>query len=719
MRRGLTNTGRMWLGSALLCLVSSFVAGSEPTSAEQLASDALRAGKSRDKSAVRSLTESLSHESVLVRQSSAWALSQLGESAIDAVPSLTHALGDLDPRVRWASAVALGRIGRKAANSESALWQTTRDRDCDVRCAALIALRVVSVSKPSGALSALIECLRNPSSDVQAETIATVTAIHARWDDDEKRPVAIQLASILELSDDDLRLAAAVLLGDFGLAASAAIAELAAATDDAEPHLQAAALRAVTRFADAVDQSWNRMSVEQRRELRPGLIAANNILDGRRQKSADIAQLADQYQRLIDGTQLISTDRSSSLQRAAVPLIKPASEISKEAPRTASTSPSTPSQNWLWVCGALLMCVGAWGLWHGLSGVSLRMSPAKTHLVEIPQTPQEPVADSIVYPLPGRSVEDSGHGAIDAVPQLISALLDEDSRVRATAALVLAALGAQWQEIDSSVETNSSAVPDSPPLAISAVEQAEATSTEEIVRLVSDPVVSVRSNIASALGGIGTDTADASITATPSADVDPSTAAPHQDSPVLRLFSPDHEDELTVPEVAEQPLEAADFIAQLEDADGNVRWSALQALQELGASAVPELMASLNHRNPAVRKSVIVALGQIGGEARSAMPAMLVALHDVNADVRGAAADCLGRLGVVNRSMLQTLVRTLSDPNAEVRRYAATTLGRVGPQARAAITALQIASISDIAIKVRSAAQAALQRISKPQVEAA
>lgn len=749
MRRRWTNFCLMWLGGALLCAATSFVVATEPASVDQLASDALQAGIARDSSAVKSLIASLSHESVVVRQSSAWALSQVGESAIEAVSSLTHALGDTDPRVRWASAVALGQIGRKAANSESALWQTTHDRDLDVRCAALTALRAVSVSKSSGALPALIDCLRNPAADVQAEAIATFTAIHARWDDDEKRPIAMQLSNMLTTSDDNLRLAAAVLLGDLGLSASAAVTSLAEATDNTEPHLQAAALRAVARFADAIDQRWNRMSAEQRRELRPALVAATSLLESRRQKSGDIAQLADQYQRLIDGTQLIS---NGPLAQAEVPLAKPKSGHSNEALRAESASSSTSWKNWRWICGALLMCVGAWGLWHGLAGASLRMSPANTHMVEIPQTSQGPVLEvtptaaaevaaswrhvtndnhrvgelspsaianpscsddkSIVCPLPERTVEDSGREVMEVVPQLIAALVAEDSRVRAAAALVLAAFGTQWQEGDSSAE--------------------------EIVRLVSDPDVSMRSNIATALGGIGTDAADvspaersasidhkdgvvlaASITAAPSADGEPSTASSNPVSPVLKLFSPNQTDEPAVTEMAEQPLEAADFIAKLEDADGEVRWRAQQALQELGAAAIPELMASLNHRNPAVRKSVIVALGRVGGEASSAMPAMLVALHDVNADVRGAAADCLGRLGVVNQSMLQTLVKTLNDPNAEVRRYAATTLGRIGPQACAATTALRIAAISDIAVKVRSAAQAALQRIFKPQVEAA
>ena len=252
----------MWLTGAMLCAGASSVAASEPVSTEristerltveQLIGNAIRAGKARDVTSVAALTESLSHDSVLVRQSAAWGLSQLGESASAAILSLTHALGDSDSRVRWGAAAAIGRIGRKGANSESALWQMTRDRDLEVRCAALIALRTVSVSKPSGALSALIDCLRNPATDVQAEGIATFAVIHSRWGDEEKRPIATQLADVLENSTDDVRLAAVVLLGDLGLAASAAISPLADATDDADQHVQAAALRAVGRFADEV-----------------------------------------------------------------------------------------------------------------------------------------------------------------------------------------------------------------------------------------------------------------------------------------------------------------------------------------------------------------------------------------------------------------------------------------------------------------------------------
>ena len=187
----------------------------------------------------------------------------------------------------------------------------------------------------------------------------------------------------------------------------------------------------------------------------------------------------------------------------------------------------------------------------------------------------------------------------------------------------------------------------------------------------------------------------------------------------LKLYCPEQTDEPVVACDAVEPLAVADFIVQLEDADADVRWKASQGLEQLGVSAVPEMITSLNHRNPAVRRLLIVTLGRVGAEARSAMPVMLVALHDVNADVRCAAADCLGHLGIVSRSLIQALVQSLSDPNAEVRRYVATTLGRFGNQAREATTALQIASISDIAVKVQTAAQTALQRISESLVGAA
>lgn len=163
---------------------------------------------------------------------------------------------------------------------------------------------------------------------------------------------------------------------------------------------------------------------------------------------------------------------------------------------------------------------------------------------------------------------------------------------------------------------------------------------------------------------------------------------------------------------AEDPSDVNDFIARLEDADSDVRWKASQELVQLGTAALPPILASLNHRNPEVRRALVGTLGRMGPAASSALPELLVALHDVNANVRAAAADGLGRIGTATPELVQALVATLSDPNSEVRRYAATSLGRLGSHAIAAKAALQVTAISDTAAKVRTAAQCAVHRVS-------
>lgn len=871
MRR-LTIFCLLWLGSVMLCAVGSSVVADEPTSTPQLVANAIRAGQTQDLVAVKSLVTQLTHESPIVRQSSAWALSQFGESASAAVPSLTHALGDVDVRVRWAAATALGRIGRPASTAETALWQATLDRDSDVRCAALIALRAVSATKHGAAMSALSDCLRSPVADVQSEAIATLAVVQTRWNDAEKRSIASQLANVFEKSNDDLRLSAAVLLGDLGLSVAESITVMACATDDLDEHVQMAALRAVGRFVDEVDRRWNQLDAEQRDALRRPCEVAAKVLNNRGGVSTDVAQVAEQFERLVDGIQLTSADETVTLPKTKNSSAKLGLGSSKGSP--SATAPSS-SSGWRWVFATLLACLGLWGLRQSFSNrpvadvpstnstrtgaaplvvtsaaealvadiaarreeinllsdialdaaatlnramsdddsvVRWRSASAVTavHAATVPQllaavTSNDPEvrrlaisslrglgANAVAPFVQALSDDDArmrqaaavtlgqiGLGAIDAVPQLVTALSDADARVRAAAAFSLSTFGPHAMEAVPALRTVLSdefaAVRARASFALGQIGPSARRAAEELARLVSDPDVSVRRNVASALGGIGADTAvvvpalrhalndeDFGVrrcAATTLAVIDrvatttgpqrsamkvtvneataPRSHSPSQaiqgslesvsaaratgDSvaPGLKVFDPERADEPAMADDEKSSLEVADFMAQLEDVDADVRWNASQSLEKLGVLAVPEMIASLNHRNPAVRRLLTVALGRVGAEARAAMPAMLVALHDVNADVRCAAADCLGQLGVVSRTMVQALVQSLRDPNAEVRRYAATTLGRLGQQARESTTALQIASISDIAAKVRTAAQTALQRINESLVGAA
>lgn len=864
MRR-LTIFSLLWL--AALCAAASSVAAEEPASAEQIVVETIRAGQTRDIQAIKSIAGSLRHDSLLVRRASVWSLSQLPEAVTAHVAELISALADQDSQVRWGAANALGNMGRRAWAAEPALWQAALDHDVETRCAALIALRTVSVSKPSAAMPVLCQCLQSPNSDVSSEAIATASKLHTRWEDEEKRCLVPHLANAVSTGRGDVRLAAAVLLGDLGLSAAEAITVLSGATDDLDEHVQGAALRAVEMFADEVDRRWSQLDARQRDDLhRPCEIAAK-ILGNRGRSSSEVAQIANQFERLSDGIQLASAEETVTLQRPANFSANADPESSQASPPETTTS---SSNGWRWIFATLLAGFGLWGLRQSflsrpsanstqmesaplserstiktsVEGISTRreeinllsdlaLDAAATlnramsdddsvvrwrsasavtavHAATVPQllaamTSNDPeVRRLAITSLRGlganalapfvQALHDDdarmrqaaavtlgqiGPGAIDAVPQLVTALADADARVRAAAALSLSTFGPHAMEAVPALRTALSdefaAVRARAAFALGQIGPSARRAAEELARLVSDPDVSVRSNVASALGGIGADTAvvlpalrqaisdeDAGVRRCAAAtlaviDRGATTAASQRsaanvtvdekgdprplnlsqpiqgssESPLtttatgdsvasgLKVFDPEQLEETIAADDMKSSLEVADFMAQLEDADTDIRWKASRGLEQLGASAVPEMIASLNHRNPAVRKLLIVALGRVGTEAREAMPAMLVALHDANADVRCAAADCLGHLGIASRAMVQELVQSLCDPNAEVRRYAATTLGRLGQQAREATTALQIASISDIATKVRTAAQTALQRISESLVGAA
>ena len=822
----------LWLGGAMLCVAAASVVASEPTSPEQTAAQILHAAKAQEIHTLKSLVRALRHESPIVRRAAAWSLGQLPEVVADHVPELTAALTDQDARVRWGAAHALGCSGRHASKSESALWQATLDRDVEVRCAALIALRTVSVAKHTAALPALSECLRSTFADLQSEAIATASQIHSRWNDGEQRMLVTPLSEVFASSNDELRLAAAVLLGDLGLSASAAMPALANAADDMDEHVQAASWRAVSRFASEINQHGMQLDDRRRNELRASCEAIANTFATRVHASSEIAALAEQFRKLGNGTPVTSI--------ATLPeRPKPANEASS----LNDSRPMTTLNGWRWACLTLLVGLGLWGLRNrffsrstsgadadirlksdepqvdqfpsmnslprdissrrdsinALSNVALeaaatlnqamhdddsvvrwRSASAVTavHSATVPQllaavtskdsevrrlavTSLRGLGSNAVRPFV-QALHDGdarvrqaaaitlgqiGPGAIDAVPQLIVALSDADPQVRAAAAMALSVFGPHAMEavpeLRSALSDELPAVRARAAFALGQIGSSARRAADELSRLVSDPDVSVRRNSVSALGGIGADTSvvlpalrqaandsDASVRQCAvttlglfdwrGAAAIASKARPDRVSAELKVFCPDERSaDPAIACDAEIRLEAADHIAELENADADIRWKALQGLEQLGPLAVPEMIASLNHRNPIVRRLLVVALGHTGIEARSSAPAMLVALHDVNADVRCAAADGLGQLGIVTRPMINALTQSLSDPNSEVRRYAATTLGRFGQQAREATTALKIASISDIAAKVRTAAQAALQRISVSLVEAA
>ena len=72
---------------------------------------------------------------------------------------------------------------------------------------------------------------------------------------------------------------------------------------------------------------------------------------------------------------------------------------------------------------------------------------------------------------------------------------------------------------------------------------------------------------------------------------------------------------------------------------------AVNALVQMGQSAVPALAEALKDKNSVVRTNAAQALKKIGPEAQAAAPALVEALNDKEPVVRGHAAEVLGQIG--------------------------------------------------------------------------
>ena len=152
------------------------------------------------------------------------------------------------------------------------------------------------------------------------------------------------------------------------------------------------------------------------------------------------------------------------------------------------------------------------------------------------------------------------------------------------------------------------------------------------------------------------------------------------------------------------------LLAALHDADVDVRVAAAAALGQIGdATAVPGLLAALHDADVDVRWTAARALERIGDAA--AVPGRLAALGDADADVRWAAAVALGQIG--DNAAVPGLLAALGDADADVREAAAAALGEIGDAA--AVPGL-LAALGDANADVREAAAAALGEIGAPAV---
>lgn len=121
-----------------------------------------------------------------------------------------------------------------------------------------------------------------------------------------------------------------------------------------------------------------------------------------------------------------------------------------------------------------------------------------------------------------------------------------------------------------------------------------------------------------------------------------------------------------------------------------VRRSIVQVAGRIGREAVPYLISFLDDASPQVRRTAILALEGLGGQASGAVKRLSEALMDVeeDADVRVAAAAALRGIGASDEQSLLALVFGRIDTNLRVAFGANTALSSLRPDTPTLLTIL-------------------------------
>lgn len=136
----------------------------------------------------------------------------------------------------------------------------------------------------------------------------------------------------------------------------------------------------------------------------------------------------------------------------------------------------------------------------------------------------------------------------------------------------------------------------------------------------------------------------------------------------------------------------------------------IEALRDIWSHAIPGLVELLKDPQAEIRQRAVLALGQIGTEARAALPALIAALSDRDDVVRVGAAQIMQTLGTQASEATPALIANLQAHHPEVRATAAAALGHIEAGAKESRWPL-VECLLDPAESVRYAAALSLGRI--------
>ena len=129
-------------------------------------------------------------------------------------------------------------------------------------------------------------------------------------------------------------------------------------------------------------------------------------------------------------------------------------------------------------------------------------------------------------------------------------------------------------------------------------------------------------------------------------------------------------------DVVDRARAATELVAVLEDPGSYVPHAARAALQDLGADAVPALIAGLSSRESLVRTGCAWALArEHGADAMDVLTALGALVHDDIAMVREAIAGALGRIDAAPGAREALLVQMAENDEPRVRTQAVQSLG--------------------------------------------
>jgi uncharacterized protein (TIGR03067 family) len=162
----------------------------------------------------------------------------------------------------------------------------------------------------------------------------------------------------------------------------------------------------------------------------------------------------------------------------------------------------------------------------------------------------------------------------------------------------------------------------------------------------------------------------------------------------FRLAVTDAEDPLLNPRVRATEMLAAigppaksalpTLMKVLVDPDHSLRQASVAALAQMAPDSIPVLAAALKDPKPEIRYSAVEALSQAGGKAVPAMPALIEAWKEGDKGLRLRVGDLLIRFEGAAAPAAPALVESLKEQDRDIRLKAMQVLGRCGGPGRAA-----------------------------------